>query len=856
MYGRVEKALDYVKSIPKKEYEEWYQELRSFALDNKDKFVDFVTSKYAISKEAAVKYYNLLMTMSTENYNTMKDLYNNNAKPAFNRVAKQSQLFYDDVKQPTIDVTKHYKTIAEDFFNKYYAQYKEIAMKYYDELKTNVETQIKVLNNKIQEQYNNFLNKYGDMTWEQVGEKMVKLGEEKYALAKQEYAKNYKKVEKLVAEYKQKAEELYNKAKLQYEKYMAKFENEIKPKVMAKYQEIKGKVETLIAEYKVKATEVLNKVKAEALKLKNKGMEIYNANKDKTFKTLYREIKAIIVKEINAQYTKAAKLYKEKSAEATKLAEKYYKELNTIVMEKILPEVSLEMQSLINQTLKNSVVMAEVIVKAYTPHYNLVKGESIKYSKVLINKASELIEQSKVEMKKNIAKLEKMVKELVETLKEHEYTKKAIATYNKALKHEYVIKAQAKIEKFIKMVQDKVEEIKAHPMTKKYTKIAQKKYIQLQKEIKSLEKRINKMMKDQRYKAVVKTLKKIQKSLQFTYNKLSKKVTPHVTRAKNVLKNQMEVVPTKAQKAFTFFREEPEEAFWTAIKLIQEYVKETYGAIAKFDLKFDVEEIKGTVLKTVDEVTDKWTKDTAKQLYKDAVKMTKVAEKKLKALPGKIKRIAMKEYKEKMAALKKWYKQTCKEMIKQWNKCAYKEIFDNQIWGEIVDEIKQHELTEAAYDVSEYTFEKATELRALAIKEFNKQKAILEKKVKELKELATSKYAELKVKAKETYTMVVAKYNKMVADVDNFLETTTIADVVEFVQKKVEELKVKAIELKAKAIKAKADFEVLVKKNLEKAEKLMKEYKAKAEAMYKDAVVKAKAYYKMNVEPKVNEYRE
>jgi len=863
VYGKVEKAVDYVRSIPKKEYEEWYQELRSFALENKDKFVNFVTSKYAISKEAAVEYYTKMMTLSTDNYNTMKELYNTKAMPVFNRVSKQSQLFYNDVKQPTIDVTTHYKTIATTFANKYYDQYKQVALKHYNELRTKVETQLKNLNNQIQEQYQNFLNKYGDMTWEQVGEEMVKYGETKYALAEQEYNKNFKKVEKLVAEYKQKAEELYNKAKLQYEKYMAKFENEIKPKVIAKYEEIRAKVETLVAEYKVKATEVLDMVKAEALKLQNKGMEIYNAHKDKTFKTIYREIKAIIVKEVKAQYAKATKLYNEKSTEANKMIQQYYKQLNAVIVDKVLPEVSLEMQSIINQTLKNSVVMAEEVVKAYTPHYNLVKRETIKLSKVAVNKMTVVFEQSQVELKKNMVKLEKLIKEFIETLKEHEYTKKAIDTYNNALKHEYVVKAQAEIEKAIKMVQDKVEEIKAHPMTKKYVKIAQKQFIQLKKEIKSLEKKMNKMMKDKRYKDLVKTLKQIKKSMEFTYNKLAKKVTPHVTRARKVAQNQIEVVPVKAQQAFTFFREEPEEAFWTAVKIAKDVVIETYEIIVAVELEMIKElpaqyyEIaKELLVETVDEITDDWTKDTTKQLYKDAVKMTKVAEKKLKSLPGKVHRMAMREYREKLADLKKWYKQTRKTLIQQWKECPYREIFVNQVWGEIVDEIKQHELSEAARDVAKFTAGKATELKELTIKEFNKQKAIVEKKMKELKAIALEKYEELKVKAEKTYTTAVAEYNKMVAKVDNFLETTTIADVVEFVQQKVEELKVKAQELKVKALEAKAELEKLAKKNMEKAEKLMKEYKLKAEAMYEDALVKASAYYKKNIEPKVNEYKD
>merc|ERR1712048_1447198 len=230
-------------------------------------------------------YYNVIVTMSKTNYAELEELYNTKAKPVYNRIVKQSQLFYDDVKQPTIDVTNHYKAIATSFVNKYYTKYEKIVKEQYYSLKAKAEGKLEGLKTEIENQYQKFLSKYGDMTWEQVGEELVKFAQEKYALAKKEYTKNSKKAEKLAAEYKKKAEELYKKAEAQYEKYMAKFENEIKPKVMAKYEEIKAKVETLVAEYKVKAT----------------------------------------------------KLYNMKSQEATDMAKKYYKKLNTVVFDTILP---------------------------------------------------------------------------------------------------------------------------------------------------------------------------------------------------------------------------------------------------------------------------------------------------------------------------------------------------------------------------------------------------------------------------------------------------------------------------------------------------------------------------------------
>lgn len=878
VYGRIEKVVDYVRSIPKKEYNEWYQELRTFALDNKVKFVDFVTKNYQISRESATNYYNTIMTLSTKNMEEMKALYNKRAAKVtavYNRVAKQSQLFYDDVKQPTIDVTKHYQDIATTFVNKYYTQYEKIVMKYYNEMRVIVENKFEELKVKVEslkslaeKQYGIFLKNYGDMTWEQVGEKLVKLGEAKYALAQKEYRKNYKKVEKIVAEYRQKVEKLYAEAKVEYQNYKTKFETEIKPRVIAKYKEIRVRVEKLIAEYKAKVTEVMEKSQAKAMELRAMGMKFYNTHKDKTFKKIYREIKAIVVKEFNTQYSRATKMYTEKSEEITKMANMQYKRLNTLVFDVILPEANLEIQSLINQTLKNSVIMAKEVVKAYTPHYNLIKRETIKYSKVLVDQMNIAIKKSEVQLKKTMVQLEKLVMELIEKMRNHEYTKKAIMHYEQALKHKYVVEAQQKLNKYIKIAQEKIEEVKAHPTTKRYTKIAQKQYNQMMKELKSMEKKINKMMKEPQFKRMMKVLKKIQESAEFTYNKLVKKMTPPVQRARRSVEQQMSTIPSHAQTAVVFFVDEPEEAFWTVINKLNSFVRESLAMVSDIDFEgmkspnhekylSDAQEF---VLQTLDEVTNEWTKKSANRLYRNAVQMTRDVSETLKALPKKIQRMAIKEYKQRMQQLKKWFKQSYQTLKKEWKECPMKEFVDNRIWREIVDEVKQHELTEAAYNVVDFTTLKAQQLKVLAMKQYKKQKAVIQKKYNQYKTEAITKYntmkselvakaEEFQTKMEEQYSLLVRKTMKFIEQCDNFLETTTIADVVAMTVKQVKELKVKALQTKIKLEKA-------ALKKVEEAKRILKEYETKAKEMYTKAQVKVEALYKKHVEPKITEYRD
>ena len=1164
VYTKIQSAAKYVRSIPKKEYEQWYQELRSFALENKNSFVKFATKTYKISSKTAVELYTALVSASQKNYKELAKFYNTRALPVYNDVAGQVSLFYADVKQPTIDVVAYYQGVATTAYTKYNAMYTPVVRKFYkdmemqadikveelkikaeemyvkaeelkalaliriEELKVKVEEYRVIAVAKVEEivlqmeqQYQIFLEKYGDMTWEEVAEQAIKFGEAKFAMIQAEYTKNMKLsqelivkykaiaeqmvekyrgvVEKMVAEYRSKAEkmvivykdqaqkmydETYAKVASKYEKYVARFESEIKPKIMAeykklvamyeqgmiKYQELKKQVETLIVKYKGQVLEIRSIVEAKMVEMRGiadakfeeiqgKVMAVYNANKDKSLKKIYREIKAIILDEFNKQKTilisefekqksfaiaqyntqkdfiiteykkqkeiaiiefnkqvkLIAEIYNVKVEDVDKMVElmkfvarKYTEEMKVsagkyaetarvfvkdsekFARDVVMPELTQEMQSIVKQTLKNVEIMREVIIEAYTPHYTIIIREAKialeefnKFSKmavkefnknykIAVNKMTKAIEQSQIELKKQMEELKKMINELVKQAQEHEYTKtavqyynkaskqamkfykqtseeimvyyqkasakamiyykKAMAQYKKALNSKFVTKTMKRLRQLIKLIKQKIAQLKAHPVTPKYTKLARKQYIAVNEEANRVQRKLKKMLKDPRYtkmhKQMKKTMHKMQKSAEFTYNKLVNKMTPSLKRARRSVENKMSEAPKHAQKAVDYFMEQPKEAFWTLVDAINAFFKETYQTIQEIDFneisknrEQYINDARNLLVDTLEEITDEWTKTSVKSMYKktiamseemyadavvmikDATKMMKEmkkeviqmynkmyseaiqmrmeAEKTLKRLPEQVKQMAAQQYKENLNELRQWYKKSTNTIKQQYKNSKLRKMVENQIWNEIIDEIKRHELSEVAYDAAVFTGERADEFKSVAVKELTKQQKVMEKKFVELKAMAMDKYAELKAvsmekyaeiesmsiqkyaeikslglqkyakmtsKVEETYQQMTVFYkdaivtaNKMVQNLDNFLETTTLGELVELVQTNFK--------------KTKTQVEKIVRENFKLAQQLTKEYEVIAKDMYKDTLVKIQKIYKEEVEPKIEEYR-
>ena len=1128
VYAVGQKAANYIRSIPKKEYEQWYQELRSFAMENKKSFMKFATTTYKISSKRATKLYNTLVSASQKNYKDLVAFHTERVMPVYTTVSRQAQLFYTDIKEPTMNVAKHYRKAVVVAYTQLYKTYEPIVQQYYKDMKMQAEQKMEQLKLQVDElkiklveakamaiikveelkvkaeeyrvlvlakmeelriqmeqQYQIFLEKYGDMTWEQVADEVVKYSESKITMVKVEYTKNMKKaeqmivkyralaekmiaeykviIEKMIAEYKGKAEkmvetykgeavkmydEAYAQTMSKYQKYIARFEAELKPKIMAeykklvamyeqgmiKYQELRKQVEVLITKYQTQAVEIRSIVQAKIVELRGiaqskmtefqgKVMAVYNANKDKPLKTIYREIRALIlgefnkqktaliaefekqkafliaqyndqktfvvaeynkqmeraIAEFNTQFKRAAEIYNIKSEDVIKMAEElkasaqkyaevarvYARDATQYAATVVFPEAALEMESIINQTLKNSVIMAKVIVEAYTPHFNIIKRETVKYTTIAINEMSIALEKSQVELKKQVKQLKKIVMELIKQAKKHEYTKKAIQYYRKASKqalalykktvdevmvyykkaskktmvyykkamgqykkianHKFVVKTLKKLRELIKMIKQKIAQMKAHPVTRKYHKMARKQYNALHEEAARVQRKVKKMLKDPRFKKMQKhaqkTMNKMQKSALFTYNKMMKKMSPSLNRARRSVENKLNAAPAYAKKAMAFFVEEPEEAFWTLVNTIIASAKETIRTIESIDFKsLDTELLKDAkvlVTETLNEVVNEWTKESVKDMYKkvvamseemyddakvmikdakkmlkqlkreaiqtyntmykEAMKMSKDAEKMFNRLPKEARQMAIQQYKENMQQLKKWYKKSMKTIRQRYADSKLKKMVENKIWNEIVDEIKQHELSEVAYDAAVYTGARASEMSTVAVKELTKQQKAMEQKYAELKTIAMSKYAEIKAmslaKYSELKAMSLAKYSEletmytdavtkaeqsyeklaviykeiitkastMVEDMDKFLDNTTLEQLVEMIMTKYGETK--------------TQVEQMVRDNIKLAKRMTTEYEAKAKAMYKDALNKVEKIYADEIVTRVEEYK-
>ena len=75
LYNKLENVASYIRSIPKKEYDEWYAELKDFILDNKATVYKYMMEVYKMSRKHAEQMYNTIKNTSEVNYNTLVKKY-------------------------------------------------------------------------------------------------------------------------------------------------------------------------------------------------------------------------------------------------------------------------------------------------------------------------------------------------------------------------------------------------------------------------------------------------------------------------------------------------------------------------------------------------------------------------------------------------------------------------------------------------------------------------------------------------------------------------------------------------------------------------------------------------------------
>ena len=898
VYNKLEKVTNYIRSIPKKEYDEWYAELKDFTLDNKDTVYKYMMAVYKMSRKRAEQMYNTIKKTSEVNYNTLVKKYAKPVNKWYAIVIEKSRLVYNDVKQPTIVVTKHYKTIISDFINERYEVVYEKAMKEYKKLYKQMEDKISEMRMQLEQKYEKFLNDYGDMTWEEIGNKAFSYSKKQTMMTKKMVLKGYKKLQKLIAELKVKAKDMYKKGMVEYKKYVKIMKTEIKPKVMKIYNKYKTMVtkeatkymkkgKKLYADFKVKADKMYADVKVKTQKMyadvkvktqnmyadvkvktqkmyadvKDKAVTMYRNNKDKTLKAIYVEIKTIVVRQFNKQYQRAITLLKKQRAELKSLVLKYYKKADVLMRNVILPEMKKEAISIINQALRNTVIMANETTAAFYPHYVLTQDFVVRSTATLKKQAIVAFEKSKVSIKKNMDKMIKMLKELLEQLKNHKLYKKIITFYKKTINHKFVIKATLKIKELIKLTKEKIEELKSHPTTVEYKRKAEIKIAELKEQIAHYKSIVEEYYRHPKVLEAIQTLKQLQKSTLFTWNKIINKiVNPYYEYATVALDISRKILMVNMKEGAIFFRQQPEEALWLALGNMQKAGQDLYSALNKVKVTKDMIKektkmylnmLKASSKELITEYTDEWTKEIVKQLYKDAIKMTKKVEMKVKALPGMVKKMMKKAYK---TLDSQW-----KTLVSQWKICPCRAFVKNQIWKEIADEVINHELVGLARKIGRVSKVKLLKLKAMAIKEIKVQKKIFVKAMKELKSKVTDNYLDIKQKGNEKYKKLMKKYNEMIRKAERFVETTTIADIVEFMEGKYDDLiekfnesKEKLMEMKtkytAKLMKMKTKYTAkLMEMKTKYTAKLMKmktKYTAKAKAVYAKYETKAKDMYK------------
>merc|ERR1712048_490561 len=448
MYKSYEKVVNYIKSIPKKEYKVWKSEVKDFAIKNAKTFYKYLEGVYDIMKPQVAKFIDAvykdavsmkeLNKMAWELYETNKkiaqEVYNSNvdimkefyaaqsdsAKDIYKEVyedfnskyviseklmkimAGKAGRVWKDVAEPTMQVKEHYSNITMATYKKLAARVTKMTTMAVEDLKENLKGMKDLTEAEIMKQYNVFLTKYGDKTWEQIADMIMEFALKSFnegkALAVAEYNKLLVKVEELRTEYKAEVEKLVKKFDAEYQEMYKKAlekHSEVMPiakELYKKYTELATskamEMRALSLKYYKMAKEILDKYVTEAKKM-------YENNKKKTIPALAKEMEKMITEALEVRYEMLVnktvtkfneivkmieKIVKEKRAEfegkmkAYKaMGEKMVAEYKVTLKTKIIPELMVEMESMINQTLRNSVEIYKESKKAFATHIATAK---------------------------------------------------------------------------------------------------------------------------------------------------------------------------------------------------------------------------------------------------------------------------------------------------------------------------------------------------------------------------------------------------------------------------------------------------------------------------------------------------
>merc|ERR1712142_149507 len=178
-YNKIEEAAKYVKTIPKKTYEQWFNELQKFFNDNKFDIVAYFERTYGITKDKAEQMFKTLNDMSNVDFDKVMGDYVDPAKKVAEDVADRARRVRHDIAQPTQELKDLYANKLSKFTKKNTDAIYNRLVELFNKLKAIVEKNYAVVSkdivkvtgetmDKVEKVYANFMATYGDMTWEQI----------------------------------------------------------------------------------------------------------------------------------------------------------------------------------------------------------------------------------------------------------------------------------------------------------------------------------------------------------------------------------------------------------------------------------------------------------------------------------------------------------------------------------------------------------------------------------------------------------------------------------------------------------------------------------------------------------------
>eukprot|EP00794_Sanderia_malayensis_P008123 gene8123-8993_t len=800
-YRTGEKVYRYLRAIPKREWEDFYGEVEAFVMKNQVDVYEVAQRIFAIAKARMMQTVDALKQMK-QTYGRYIAYYNKPAMKLYNDVKRRAELVVAENKQDCSIVMNMYKDLVVGIAKERYAIVKAYGEKVY---------------NKYYNSLVAFYKKHEDKTWEEIGENAYEIGKKNYDVA---YRKAEKKIEELRIVAKKVAavaKELYANATALTTRYVElakeKYQTKIRPEALKIYGKLLKKYELAVEQYNKYYAIYYKKTMEMYKKMYATALNVYETNKRLSIRQLYKKTVATVNSKVMEQMEKMKTQIKELKAVAkTRYSNVFAKavEMKNKFNTDVLPIVLEEAESIFNQTLKASVILANETVKAYTPHARIVKAHVLncyatckiaadKYYKkgaVYAAKYYEMTkEKSMVLYKQGLEKATEQVKKFIEYLKQTVEKVKNCPRYQKVMNHEMTVKTIKYLKKMVEAMKVKIAELKV-----KMNELKQHpKVLEFKQKIEEVREKLMAMKDDARVLRLLNVLKQIKKSAVFTAKKLAAKAMPHL----EVVRINIAKISPYLKTHSVMFRRVPTICFWTNVG----HVKSIIMTARDYDWKsIDVKQI---ALELINDVTDEETKEAFETLKTKSKELYAKYYAKAQAAPDMIKEKATKLYNEQIEKLK-GHVNFVKE---QWKRCPMYPIVNHEIWGDIVDEVKNHEIV--------------TGVKSLAVQAremLKKYKVVMAAKIQKC---LSAKRDALKAKIDN----IIAKYN-------SFLDETTLEDIVIKMQDtyavaktKINARKEKMVaEIKKAYVVAKERYEVY----REKAVVIGKKYYAKVDKIWKE----------------------